>query len=313
MNHPTRPRSRRSFRRRSTSFEPQFPAPFSVVGGDSLIGSALVARARAQGVDVMATSRRPGARWRVDLAESDTRTVDLPPARAAAICLAMTDLRRCQADPAASESVNLRGCVDIFRQYAAHGTRCVFLSTNQVFDGARAHRSADDAPNPSSVYGKHKAAAESVIRASGGMSARLTKVVHLGLPVFAAWSAAWSAGEPCQAFDDTFLCPVPLTKVVDALARVLAFGAPGIAYHVSADEDVSYFEFAREIARAAGVPPSLVQAVKGAERLQGPAFLRPRYSSLDTTNTEALGWRRPDWRQVAHELAASMTAAASGA
>ncbi len=226
-----------------------------------------------------------------------------PPARAAAICAALTDLRRCEADPAASAAINWRGAVDIARHYLATGARCLFLSTNQVFDGSRPGRAASESPSPAGVYGRHKAAAEAAIRAEGGIVVRLTKIVHPDLPAIAAWRAAWRSGTPCEAFDDTYVCPVPLPDALDAIEIALKRGTPGGIYQVSADSDASYFEFARELARASGVAEARVVAVKGAERLSGPAFLRPRYSSLDTRETEALGWRRPDWRTTARRLA----------
>src|SRR5450631_342704 len=112
---------------------------FLLVGGDSEIGAATERHFRAAGLDVMETTRRP------ERAGPDRPFLDLaapledwePPSGTTAACIfaAMARIAACEADPAASASINVEQTLAVADRLLRRGAHVVFLSSNQVFDG----------------------------------------------------------------------------------------------------------------------------------------------------------------------------------
>jgi len=256
-----------------------------VVGTDSGIGAALFARLSAAGRPVRGTSRRPasvgGAVGLLDLA-APPRDWQLPGRVSAAyLCAAVTSTELCRRDPAGTRAVNVERTTELARLLRDRGAVVVFLSTNQVYDGTRPCRPADDPPCPRTEYGRQKADAERAVLGLGGAVVRLTKVFAAPPPLFRGWAAALRAGEPVEAFADMVFAPVPAEFVTTVLMAVGERGAVGVV-QVSADRDVTYAEAAGRLATQLGAEPGLVRPVPAAARGLPPEAA-PRHTTLDTT------------------------------
>jgi dTDP-4-dehydrorhamnose reductase len=259
--------------------------PRLVVGGDGVLGAALVDALIAAGRDVVATTRRapptPG-RLLLDLAAPLVDWPALPRVACAWLCAAVTSQAACERDPQGSWRVNVEQTVALAERLARDGARVVFLSTSQVFDGSRARRTPADPPSPLTEYGRQKAAAEARLRAALGsrlVIARLTKVVAPDAPLFRGWLTALRRGETIRAFTDLRCAPLPLAWVAQALVRLGAQPVAGIV-HLSGERDVSYHEAACHLARRLGVDPALVQPGSAVEAGL-PAGLRPAHTTLE--------------------------------
>src|SRR5262249_34337908 len=107
-----------------------------IVGGDSLVGSALQAHCRKGGTAVGLTSRRPGTGGiRLDLSNPDFSPLAQADYQVAFLCAAVTSMQACQAKPEASRRINVDNTLELMQRLAGRGTHCVFLSSSQVFDG----------------------------------------------------------------------------------------------------------------------------------------------------------------------------------
>ena len=261
-----------------------------IVGGDSTIGSAL---ARSAGRRAICTSRRPASDnvLSLDLAGDPASWVLPERVDVAFLCAAVTSIKVCRSQPVETRLVNVERTVHLAERLTARGAFVVLLSTNQVFDGSKPYRSAEESPCPLTEYGRQKADAERAILAMGGAAVRFTKVMA-GVPaLFLAWEEALTKGEPISPFADMVFSPVPLAFAVDALIAVGTRRVGGIV-QVSGDCDVSYADAARRLAERLNADPGLVQPAFVASRGIAPEAA-PRHTTLDTSGLAGIGLRVP--------------------
>ena len=256
-----------------------------VVGGDGLIGRALVARAKGEGRAVLATTRRckeaGPSRPFLELAQ-DPASWSLPgPVSVAFLLAAAANQASCCADPAVSRRINVDHTVALAQRLVGQGAFVVFTSTNLVFDGELAGYPTCASPSPTSEYGRQKAEAERQLQALGNSVAvvRLTKVLSADMPLIGGWVENLRNGKPIEAFTDLVCAPMPVGFVVEALMRIGAAGRGGL-FHLSGADEVTYADLARSLARRLGAERDLVRPVTSAEagiKLQAI----PKHSSLD--------------------------------
>ena len=189
--------------------------------------------------------------------------------------------------------MNVEHTLELSRQLAERGARLVLLSTNQVFDGSAERPTVDTPPNPTSAYGRQKAAVEAALAEldASGAAVRLTKVLGPRVELFERWAAAWRRGEAVTAFGDMMFAPVTLDHAVGA---ILDAGRPledkGDArwriIHVSASHDVTYHDAAVRLADSLGADRRLVR--KGSWRDVGldPRHV-PTHTALDPGDSSA--------------------------
>jgi dTDP-4-dehydrorhamnose reductase len=280
-----------------TSFVPATRA--LVIGVDGLLGAALASAWRGHG-EVVGTTRRheagqAGETVFLDLADENADFGHLPRAEVAFICAAMTKLAECRQSPALAERVNFAAPVRLARHLVANGTRVVFLSTSAVMDCREPQMRAARPRQPTSVYGKWKAAAEEAILALGEHATivRLTKVLTPDAPLLANWMRALAAGEAIAAFNDHRISPIEVQHAIDALIAIGERPRGGI-YQISGAWDVSYEEIARHLAKRVGAPQRLVAGCLAASHGIAPEDVLP-FTSLDVSRLAALtGFVAPD-------------------
>jgi dTDP-4-dehydrorhamnose reductase len=281
---------------------------YLLVGGDSEIGAATAGLLRRRGLAVASTTRR-ASRDGVFLDFDDLSTFE-PPAGTEAACIfvAVARLAACAGDPEGSRRINVTQTLALAEKLTARGIYTLWLSTNQVFDGAAA-RVAPDAPHsPVSAYGRQKAETETALKAmmAAGRPVgilRLAKVVSPGMKLLADWDAALRAGKPVRAFADMTMAPTPTSLVAEAIAAMLQAREPGIA-QLTGPRDLSYADTARLIARHAGAPDTLVE-VGSAYDAGLPAGATPANTTLDSSGmAQRFGIVVPDAEVVVKEALA---------
>jgi dTDP-4-dehydrorhamnose reductase len=251
-----------------------------VVGGDGRIARTLVPALAREGYEVAATSRRAVGPLALDLeGVARSGSVELPDCSVAFLCAAAAGHAMCRDDEVLARAVNVEAPAAIARALRGRA-RLVFLSTNCVFDGATAFRAAADAPDATTVYGRSKAAAETIVRDidPGTAVLRLTRVYFPGEPLLAGWAQKLRAGAPIEAFADMVAAPVHVEHVVTALLAIARQRSSGIR-QLSASREVTYIEIARHIAARVGATADLVHPVAAATRGIGPDEA-PRHASL---------------------------------
>ena len=304
-----------------------------VVGMDGTVGSALHRTLRVRGDPVTGTSRRsslPAGAVHLDLGAPEAANAALPtvlitmlnstnhamfveaavgsgaiaPEAANAalptvdvafFCAGMTRFADCREQPDVARRVNATAPAALAARLVQKGTRVVLLSTSAVLDCAVPHMSAERALSPASVYGIHKAQAESEFLALGPAAAvlRLTKVLTPDTRLFCGWIAALAGNERVRAFHDLRFSPIMLDQVVAALVEIADRGAAGVL-QASGASDISYADAARHLARRLGAAVERVEACSAVE--SGiPGEEVTAYTSLDTGRLSKLcGFAAPE-------------------
>jgi len=211
---------------------------------------------------------------------------------------AYTDVDGCENNRELAFSVNRDGAVNVAQAANQAGAQLLFLSSDYVFDGTKTSPyEIDDARNPQSIYGRSKAEAE----------VRLLEV----LPRCCIVRTAWMFGMGGKCFPDTILklaasrpaldvvndqrgCPTYSVDLAQAIIQLCRKGATGIV-HVTNAGDCSWFEFAREIVKSAGLATE-VRPVS-TEQMARPAP-RPAYSVLSATSLRGYGIAMPTWQDA---------------
>jgi len=192
-------------------------------------------------------------------------------------------------------------------QLARQGTRVLFLSSNQVFDGATPCRARDDATCPVSEYGRQKARTERAVLAleDHGAVLRLTKVLTPGLKLLREWRAALGRGEAISPFPNFPLAPVPLALVVEIATAILRAGESGL-FQCSSADDVTYVALAQALATRCGFDANLIRPTDAKAEALGFDRL-PVFSSLEMGREATLfGIKAPAAAQVVDSVVAAL-------
>ena len=210
---------------------------------------------------------------------------------------AFTDVDGAEADEEAARRVN----VDRTREVAALGAPVLYFSTDYVFDGRKGEPYVEsDATGPQSVYGRTKLGGEREI--GDGWVVRSSWL-------FAPWGknfvltmlALGRVRDEVSVVDDQRGCPTYAGHLAEATRALveLRYGT----YHVAADGDCTWAEFAEAIFEEAGVDCRVRRVTT--EELGRPAP-RPAYSVLRSEKPETP--RLPHWRQGLRDCLARLPA-----
>jgi len=215
---------------------------------------------------------------------------------------AFTAVDECERQPALALKVNAEGTRNVALACREASVPLLYISTDYVFDGQKAEPYVEsDLPNPLNVYGCSKLEGERhvsdlvarfwIVRTSwlfGPMGRNFVRTI-LGKA---------SCGEPLRVVSDQVGSPTYTMDLAEKLEEVIQRGDTGI-YHVTNQGHCSWYEFAVDIIRQAGLRGAQVTPIptSASER---PAT-RPLNSRLSNTRLEAGGLGLlPPWKQAVH-------------
>jgi dTDP-4-dehydrorhamnose reductase len=199
---------------------------------------------------------------------------------------AWTDVDGAEIDPDGAARVNVEGT----RNVAALGAPVVYFSTDYVFDGRKSGPYVEsDEPGPVSEYGRTKLGGEREVRE--------------GWIVRSSWLFGWTGKnfvrtmldlgmkqDEVSVVDDQRGSPTYVGHLAKAIPELLDL--PQGLYHVAAEGDCTWAEFAEAIFEEAGLD-CRVRRISSAE-LGRPAW-RPANSLLRSEHPEAPCL--PHWRE----------------
>jgi dTDP-4-dehydrorhamnose reductase len=198
---------------------------------------------------------------------------------------AWTDVDGAESDPAGAELVNVAGT----RHVVALGVPVVYFSTDYVFDGTKREPYLEsDEPSPLSVYGRTKLAGEREVR-EGWIVRSSWLFGSTGKNFVRTMLSLGREREEVSVVADQVGCPTYVGHLAEATRELLS--RPGGVWHVAADGECSWAEFARAIFDEAGLDCRVREIP--AEELGRPAP-RPAYSVLRSERDKAP--RLPHWR-----------------
>ncbi len=213
---------------------------------------------------------------------------------------AFTAVDECERQPALAFKVNAEGARSVALACREAGVPLLYVSTDYVFDGRKPTPYVeDDLPNPLNVYGRCKLEGEKhvselmarfwIVRTSwlfGPMGKNFVRTILQKA----------SRDEPLRVVDDQIGTPTYTMDLAEKLDEIIQSGDTGI-YHVTNQGYCSWYEFAVEIIRQAGLTGVQVTPIPTSVS-ERPAP-RPLNSRLANTRLEVGGFGLlPPWEQA---------------
>jgi dTDP-4-dehydrorhamnose reductase len=214
------------------------------------------------------------------------------------LAAAYTDVDGCESHQDLAFAVNRDGPLNVAKAAKQIGSKLFFLSSDYVFDGKKtAPYETDDKRNPQSVYGRSKAEAELGLLEE--------------LPECCIARTSWLFGRDGKCFPDTILklaatrpaldvvndqrgSPTYTVDLARAIVELCRKDASGIV-HVTNAGECTWFDFAREIVKSAGLATE-VRPVSS-QQMARPAP-RPAYSVLSPASLQRYGIAMPSWHDA---------------
>jgi dTDP-4-dehydrorhamnose reductase len=103
------------------------------------------------------------------------------------------------------------------------------------------------------------------------------------------------AGEEATVFEDRTVSPTYVVDAARATRQLVEHDAPIGLYHCVNDGYCTWLEFARELARQAGVEPRLLPVRMADVRLRAE---RPLYCALSNQKLVSAGVMMPGWQDA---------------
>ncbi len=241
-----------------------------VLGASGLVGSHVLAALRERGLAAEGTRHSengPRELRRLDVRDGTATEAMLREIRPGAVVLAAAaaDVETCEADPATSYAVNVRGAANVVEAARKVGARVVLISTDYVFDGEAGPYRESDTVRPLSTYGLHKVFAELHVatRAVRPLVVRTTVVYGRearGKNFVARLRRELGGGRHIRVPADQVGTPTYAPDLARAIVACLEQGLEGVV-HVVGHERMARSEFAVRAARALSLDASLVEAV----------------------------------------------------
>lgn len=202
-----------------------------------------------------------------------------------------TDVDDCQRDPDRAFRVNGLGSRNVALACQAVGAACCYISTDYVFDGAKAEPYTEfDLPNPVSIYGASKLAGE---RAVQGLTPRhwIIRTSWLygpgGRNFVRTILTKVRAGEDLRVVDDQSGSPTYAPDLAQAITRLIEEPRYGL-WHLTNSQSCTWYDFAAAILENTGQTGVRLEPILSKE-LDRPAP-RPKNSVLRNYCWELEGW-----------------------
>jgi len=243
-------------------------------------------------------------------AEAVERVLDRAKPELVIHAAALTDTSLCEEDPALATRVNGQGALHVAEACRRVDAAMVYVSTNEVFDGARREPYVEsDEPNPINAYGLSKLQGERLVR---GTLLRCYVV-----------RTAWLYGEGGNNFPakvlraaegrrelsmvtDEVATPTWARDLAQAILQLAAQPAYGI-YHLTNAGYCSRYEWAAEVLRLAGPPLADValRPITSADYAGG--VRKPPFTALRNEAAARLGITMRPWQEALGEYMAGLS------
>ena len=266
-----------------------------VTGAGGQLGHELVLAIREAGHEAIAATHA-----QLDITDEEAVRIAIGSAKPDVVihAAAWTAVDACEGD--AEKAMLVNGTASKFVADAAHavGSRVVYISTDYVFDGAKpTPYNEDDAPNPQSVYGASKLAGEQAM-GDGDAIVRISWVCgYHGANMVKTILKLGATMPELKFVNDQIGNPTFADDAARAIVHIALSGKGGI-WHVTNQGAVSWYEFARDVLRAAGMDAGKVQPIATSDLQPPRPAKRPANSVLHNGAMQSAGFALlPDYHE----------------
>jgi dTDP-4-dehydrorhamnose reductase len=205
---------------------------------------------------------------------------------------ALSDVDACERHPDTAHRVNVQGTEAIAQAAVAVGARLIYISTDQVYDGAKRYYDEADVPKPLMAYGRTKLEGER--RASAlcpdTMILRLALMYGWGTSIrlnFVDWLVQrLRAGQEVPLFVDQYRTPLYVVQASEAIRQLI--DAPEVrgTFNLGGGERINRYAFGRTFCEVFNLPLDLLKPSEMGSTTGLAA--RPRDCSMNSTRISAL-------------------------
>ena len=220
-------------------------------------------------------------------------------------CAAYTAVDRAETDFEAAYAVNEKAVENIALVTRQEGIKVIHISTDFVFDGqSKIPYTEETEPNPLSVYGQSKLKGEKALQAAGGEWIILRTswlYSEYGNNFVKTMIRLMRERDRLTIVDDQRGAPTYAADLAEMIVHILQYTEEtewktGI-YHFSNRGETSWFGFAEEIKRTAGIDRCELVPVTTLE--YGASAPRPKYSVMNLSKIcAAFHVEISDWKEA---------------
>jgi len=219
-------------------------------------------------------------------------------------CAAYTAVDKAEEEPEKADLLNSHAVKILGSVSNERNINLIHFSTDYVFDGTKnIPYTEEDTPHPVTIYGKSKLKGEEILRkmknwviirtswlysASGNNFVKT--VMKISKEKHKLKVVSDQTGSPTWANDLARTTLILIDRIKDNPNR-----EGSVLYHYSNEGTCTWYDFAREIVKLAGLPIKIRPVRTKDYPAKAP---RPAYSVLDTTKIKnELGIKIPDWKE----------------
>jgi len=269
-----------------------------VFGGTGQLGSQIVRL--WSDIDVYAPTR---AQADIEDPVAAQRAVNEAAPQVVVNCTAFNDVPLAEKEPGRAFAVNAYAVERLADICAARPCLFITFSTDYVFDGmlGKPYTETDD-PHPLNKYGESKLAGERLVlaRSSPAYVVRTCGVYGTGISTSKGYTFIHRiidlarAGQPLRIINDQTISPTYAGHLAVAVRALMESSAPYGLYHAANEGAITWFDFAQEGLRQAG----LSRTIEGISSDQFSAgVMRPKFSALENARLHEFGLGMPTWRE----------------
>lgn len=221
-------------------------------------------------------------------------------------CAAYTRVDAAEDDSESAFAVNAHAVRSLAAACAARKARLIHISTDYVFggDSSRDRPLPESAPvAPVNVYGESKALGETLASEAHDDVVLVRTASLFGMGGIGGRGANFvetvirnvRETRELRVVDDRTMSPTASCDVARVLVRMITQGCTPSCYHVVNSGSATWFEFARDIVRGAGIEAT-VTPCRSSDYPSRAA--RPRYSVLDNSRAAAEFGAMAPWQEA---------------
>lgn len=197
-------------------------------------------------------------------------------------CAAYTNVDKAESDIETAHKINVIGTENIAKACNSIDATMIYISTDYVFDGTKQDKYLPiDATNPLNNYGLTKLQGEQAVQkyCKKYYIARTSWLYgHHGKNFIETMLNCANNGKSLKVVSDQFGCPTWTVQLSEGICDLIEESPDFGIYHICGSGETSWYEFAKEIFKQAGIDADLSPCTT--EEYPTPAK-RPKYSVME--------------------------------
>jgi dTDP-4-dehydrorhamnose reductase len=210
---------------------------------------------------------------------------------------ALGDVDACERHPDEAYRVNVQGTEALAQAALEVSAKLIYISTDQVYDGASGNYAEAEVPHPLMVYGRTKLEGERMAATTchDAVILRLALLYGWGTSTrlnFVDWLAErLRAGQEVLLFVDQYRTPLYVAQAAEAIERLIDAPAVHGVFNLGGGERINRYAFGLKFCEVFNLPKAYLKPIEMPTSTQMAA--RPRDCSLSSEKISALLQMRP--------------------